>query len=328
MASTGTIKLRVEYPTPETLSELFVRMSPKDQAKMLSMVWDGMRQKHGGAHGAAMHCREIHGELDPEARSLLEHLTASERPKGFAFPVNREPNLAELLNAQRYVEQTLQEKHGVDPKGAQGIEAAARAVDMPVESVAEAVRSVIPNPYARKIAEREDPTFRGIELISKSGQRFHMSCNKSPEGGFELYRKGELVGRVTRKLDNGEVFVALESGGITHMEPICDVGWMFAESRVATNQGALSYVPETSFGVKPPADTKVFNVAADYDVAAGYDRRLTEITRAAARGYLDKYYFNPSKSVRPSKRVCPDCNGTGEYRGLMVVEPCRRCCGG
>lgn len=25
--------------------------------------------------------------------------------------------------------------------------------------------------------------------------------------------------------------------------------------------------------------------------------------------------------------VCPDCNGTGQYQGLLAVEPCRSCCG-
>lgn len=28
----------------------------------------------------------------------------------------------------------------------------------------------------------------------------------------------------------------------------------------------------------------------------------------------------------PEEQVCPDCNGTKEYRGLNVVEPCRTCC--
>lgn len=28
-----------------------------------------------------------------------------------------------------------------------------------------------------------------------------------------------------------------------------------------------------------------------------------------------------------SEPICPECNGTGEYRGLNVVEPCRACGG-
>jgi len=28
---------------------------------------------------------------------------------------------------------------------------------------------------------------------------------------------------------------------------------------------------------------------------------------------------------QPVAGLCPDCRGTGEYRGLIVVEPCRTC---
>lgn len=27
----------------------------------------------------------------------------------------------------------------------------------------------------------------------------------------------------------------------------------------------------------------------------------------------------------PSPAICPDCKGTGEYRGLITIEPCRTC---
>ena len=30
--------------------------------------------------------------------------------------------------------------------------------------------------------------------------------------------------------------------------------------------------------------------------------------------------------VASAGKVCPECNGTKEYRGLNVVEPCRACC--
>jgi hypothetical protein len=33
----------------------------------------------------------------------------------------------------------------------------------------------------------------------------------------------------------------------------------------------------------------------------------------------------PKPGQAKSSGVCPDCKGTGEYRGFSVVEPCRTC---
>jgi len=49
---------------------------------------------------------------------------------------------------------------------------------------------------------------------------------------------------------------------------------------------------------------------------------------------MDEFYFMPNCGPFPTRKVgvlgkenCPECRGTGEYRGLQVIEPCETCMG-
>ena len=41
---------------------------------------------------------------------------------------------------------------------------------------------------------------------------------------------------------------------------------------------------------------------------------------------IDAIFVPPLLSAPRETPVCPDCKGTGEYRGLLTIEPCRTCC--
>jgi len=51
-------------------------------------------------------------------------------------------------------------------------------------------------------------------------------------------------------------------------------------------------------------------------------------TRCSVEIWINTYKMEPIGDIRKHKisDSCPDCKGTGEYRGLHIVEPCQTCC--
>jgi hypothetical protein len=62
---------------------------------------------------------------------------------------------------------------------------------------------------------------------------------------------------------------------------------------------------------------------------AGWEIRLdTAMSHAPISLFVFDAVVIAAEPAAAAHIICPECNGTREYRGLVTVEPCRACCGG
>lgn len=69
-----------------------------------------------------------------------------------------------------------------------------------------------------------------------------------------------------------------------------------------------------------PCEYNIYNGRVRYDLDDFDDEILTQEEIDTLMGKL-----RPNLDPPPKKKTCPDCKGSGEYRGALIVETCQKC---
>jgi len=344
----ASIKVNVDLPA---MPELGARLEPENQARMLSMIWDALRGEHGGAIGAADRCNQIKAEstFDREARNfLLNLLPRAEQPKTYtvekthddgtvstASGLTADEVLASYLNVNPDSDDQIlpedggwpkrdrlpREHEDIEDRARNKTRNFARAYGMGAEKLMKALK---PGDFARQyengIAEpvREGFAQKAVrhkaaedeqQFIEKIGRELGPVVTVTVRNRLQEYARdlGMVRASVSTRPD---VVVKLRPARPMNLNDNVQIDGLPVGTVTKVNSDGTVEVLMRGYhtgGVVKPKGP----VFADPNLPAGVE--------------LPNFRGQWNRATKSD--TCPDCKGSGEYRGFTAVEPCDRCAG-
>lgn len=296
--NTFTMKIDVQIPAkPELLASMFARMDNHEQAKALSMMWDALRHECGGAFNAAMQCHMIGDavrEENGEALELLNTILYVEQPEGFVLPVHREPSTAELMDAKRYIDGKL----GVPQPKTYTVE---KTHDDGSVSQASGLT-----------ADEVLACYMGAPIDTGCWPTEDYLASRMP--CIPNQRLLDLCGAVQTTVDyptpfaRGRVVIRCSGPFAKNLRP---------NQRVAVHGDDAGYTIGT-----------VQEVHSDGTATILLDPILPDEFKDPNGDWPRRDRLpTDGDDIEDAVTTCPECKGTGEYRGFTKVEPCTACNG-
>lgn len=239
----------------------------------------------------------VRAEATGEALELLNTILYVEKPEGFVIPVHREPSTAELMDAKRYIDGKL----GIQPKT---YTVEKQHDDGSVSTVcgltADEVLASYMDGSASYGRDNWPPASYTNQFIP------HMPNQKL----LDMVGAIETTVNYPNVLGPGRVTLKCKPSTTAKYNP-------------GDRMAVLGHDGGYAIGT-------VSDIHSDGTLTVVLDHRLPdEFTEQDPNGDWPRRDRLPTDGddIEDAVTTCPECKGTGEYRGFTKVEPCTACNG-